>query len=591
VPKPAVGRTPPTSQEIHAQLARILSSALFVSAHRASRFLRFVVEHALGGTGERVREVVIGREVFDRGDDFDPSIDPIVRVEATRLRSKLHRYARTEGLRDPLTISLKKGSYVPVARRRKPPARRYTGAPVPVIAVLPFQNLTNDPAADVLCEGIAEEATRALSQIGGLRVIAWTSTRKLRGAAYDIRFVAEQLRVGAVVEGSVRPVGDRMRIAIQLVETAECCCLRSEVIECSGDNLLAVRDAIVHAVVEGLPGSGVAPSGVRPLAPGVENPEHYNLYLKGKFHLNRRTAEGLEKASEYFAKLMAADPQHARGHAGLAETLVLQAWYGYRAPNVVMPAAKAAALRAVRTDSRLAAAHLSLGLVLELYDWDWARARQSLLLARDLEPGSATALFEYGLFLSRMGELDEAFVTIRRAQGWDPLSPVINTNLGVIYYYQGNLSRAIRQYEEALEMDPGYQPAYYRLGLAYLGQQAAAEAQKHIEKGLRLPGFSPRLLGLSGYAMARSGRKDRALAILNALLASPEEQYVSAVSIAILYLGMNQPGEALDWLEHAWEQHDVLLVDLKIDPLYDPLRARPAFRSLVGRLHLDNGPA
>ena len=587
VPEPHHNDPLPSADEIRAELARVLSSTLFVSANRVSRFLRFVVGRFLEDGSGRIKESVLGREVFDRLDAFDPSIDAIVRVEATRLRSKLHRYFRTEGLKDPITISLKKGSYLPVIRwRKKAVARRDSAAQTPAIAVLPFHNASNDPALDFLCEGLAEESVHALAQVHGLRVIAWNSTRKLKGAVYDIRFVAEQLHVSAVVEGSIRQVDGHLRIAVQLVETAECCCLWSEVFESSAGDVLVLREKIARAVAAALMAGRVSHVDPRIPARGLEKPEIHNYYLKGKYHLNRRTAEGLAKATEYFEKLIAAEPEHARGHAGLAEALVLRVWYGHAVPNQVMPLAKAAALKAVKADSRLSQAHLSLGLVMELFDWDWARARQALRLAIDLEPGSATALFEYGLFLGRMGELDEALVIIRRAQGFDPLSPVINTNLGVIYYYQRNLKQAISQYAEALELDSAYQPAHYRLALAYLQQGMTAEAHKRIEKGLRLPSASPHLLALSGYTLARSGRKDRAHSILDALLASSGDRYVSPVSIAILCLGINETGQALDWLEHAREEHDVLLVDIKVDPLFHPLRVKPGFCDLLNRLNL-----
>jgi Tfp pilus assembly protein PilF len=256
-----------------------------------------------------------------------------------------------------------------------------------------------------------------------------------------------------------------------------------------------------------------------------------------------------------------------------------------------MPRAKAAAQKAARLESRSAQSHLALGLVQELYDWDWARARQALRLAVDLEPGNATALFEYGFFLSRMGEPDEAFAAMRRARELDPLSPVINTNLGVNFYYQRNFTQAIHQYQEALELDPSYLPAHYRLALAHLCRGMVEEARRLLETGMRQSGATPSLLALYGCALARSGCKDRARGILEALLASSAERYVSPVSIAILHLGMNESAHALDWLEHARDEHDVLLVDIKVDPVFDSLRVKPAFRDLLHRLDLEGGPA
>jgi tetratricopeptide (TPR) repeat protein len=386
-------------------------------------------------------------------------------------------------------------------------------------------------------------------------------------------------------------MGGRLRIAVQLVETADYCCLWSEVLECDDAGVGLVRETISQAIIAALTTSLVGQATPRLSPRQTESPEFHNLYLKGRYHLNRRTAEGLRRAIGYFTQLIACSPRYARAHAGLAEALVLLTWYGHAAPNHAMPKAKASALRAVQEDTRLAEAHLALGLVSQLFDWDWARARQSLQLALELSPGSATALFEFGFFLSRMGDLDEAFATMRRAQELDPLSPLINTNLGVNYYYQRNYNQAVRQFEDALELDPGYQPAHYRLAMAYLQMARVNDAIACLEKGLRLPGASPLVLALSGCAMARSGRKDRALEIRDALLASSGDHYISPVSIAILCMGMNENRQALDWLAHGWEEHDMLLVDLKIDPLFDPLRGQPGFRKLLAGMNLSRSTA
>ena len=272
----------------------------------------------------------MGREVFrSYPEAFDPSIDAIVRVEATRLRSKLHRYFRTEGLEDPITISLKRGSYLPVIRwRKKTSIRRDSAAQAPAIAVLPFHNASNDPALDFLCEGLAEESVHALAQVPGLRVIAWNSTRKLKGAAYDIRFVAEQLRVSAVVEGSIRQIGGHLRVAVQLVRTAGCCCLWSEVLESTTGGVFALRERIACAVAAALPAGRLSTAAPRFPARELEKPELHNLYLKGKYHLNRRTAESLDKAVEYFERLIADEPVPPRPR-GIGRGPVLRAWYGH----------------------------------------------------------------------------------------------------------------------------------------------------------------------------------------------------------------------------------------------------------------------
>lgn len=576
-------------EEVRAELARVLSSSGFVNSHRLSRFLRFTVEQALNRPAGRITEQLLGREVFDRDESFDPAVDTIVRVEASRLRAKLQRYYRTEGRPDPVLIQFRKGSYVPSFRRRTPSAAASAGrvrSTTPALAVLPFHDLGGDPDQEFLCEGIAEELIHALSKVEGLRVIAWNSTRRLKGAAYDIRSVGAQLRVNAVLEGSVRRVDDRLRIAAQLVDTAGCACLWSEVLESGIGDVLAVREKIAAAIVGALPVERVGRGRDRAPAEEADQPEFYTRYLKARYHLNRRSQEGLVKAIEYFEGLIAEQPDYARAHAGLAEAFALRAWYGYAPPNEVMPKARAAAAKAVRIAPRLAEARLAAGLVSELYDWDWTKARESLRLAAELNPGSATTLFEYGFFLSRMGELDAAFGIMRRAQELDPLSPLINTNLGVNYYYQRRYDAAIGQYLEALEMDAAYQPAHYRLALAHLMRGAPEEARGWLAKAMQLPGAGPRLKALWGCVLASAGRTEEAGRVRDELLALARERYISPAGIAVLYLGLKDARSALDWLERAWEEHDVMLVDLAIDPLYDSLRGFPRFGKLLVKMNL-----
>lgn len=576
-------------EEIRAGLAHVLSSVFFVNSHRLSRFLRFVVQQAIERPGERLSEQLLGRAVFDRGESFNPAIDTIVRVEANRMRAKLQRYYRTEGRQDAVVIDFRKGSYTPSFRRRKPPvegrAVRAARPKAPALAVLPFHNLCDDPDQEFLCEGIAEELIHGLSKVDGLRVIAWNSTRRLKGAACDLRSVGAQLKVNAVLEGSVRRIGDHLRIAAQLIDVAACTCLWSEVLESGIGDVLAIRQKISSAIVRALPVERVARDRVRPSSDEPERPELYTRYLKARYHLNRRTEEGLVKAVEYFEALIAEQPGYARAYAGLAEASALRAWYGFAPPRQVMPKARASALKAVKVAPRLSEAHLAAGLVSELYDWDWPKARQSLCLAVDLNEGSATTLCEYGFFLSRMGELDAAFVSMRRALELDPLSPVINTNLGVNYYYQRWYGAAIHQYREALELEPAYRPAYYRMALAHLQRGSPEAAVTCLENAMRLPGAGARLKALLGFALARAGRPVEAGRVRDELLTHAAVGSVSQASLAVLFLGMNEVSTALDWLERAWEEHDVLLVDLCVDPLYDSLREHPRFRGLLARMN------
>ena len=579
-----------TPEEAREQLVRVLTSSHFVSAHQQSRFLRYIAENSLSGLSD-LREQTLASEVFERGDSFDPTVDTHVRVAANRLRSRLRHYYRTDGKQDPILLQLKKGSYtVAFKRRRRSNSRanrvRAKGDSDLRFAILPLHNLTGDPSLEQHCDSILEEVIHALAKVKRLRVIHWNPSQLFKGAAFDLREISKQLRVDAVLEGSVRQLGQRLRVAVQLVETAGCSCIWSKMFDLSRDELSSMPEFIAESVAANIPKDRTVVKQSDSIATRVESPETLGLFMKGRHHLNRRTEVGLRKGAEYLGHIIAGDPNHMRAHAALAELLSLQAWYCFEAPDEVMPSAKAAAMKAVRLDPRLAEGHLALGLVSELYDRDWRMAKDSLALALDLNADSATIHFEYGFLLCRTGELREGIALMRRALELDPLSPVINTNLGVSYYYQREYDQAVRHFLDAIDLDEFYPPAFYRLAQAYIQQGRLDEAQDCVERAIQLPSASPVIQALAGYTMARAGRKSAAQNVLATLQQDVGRRYTSPVSIAIVSLGLGDLGAALDWLRRGVETNDLLLVDLKIDPMFDSLRRSVPFQRLLTELHL-----
>ncbi|MEP7361904.1 MAG: tetratricopeptide repeat protein [Acidobacteriota bacterium] len=530
-------------------------------------------------------------KVFERGESFDPTVDTHVRVAANRLRSRLRHYYRTDGKQDPVLLQLKKGSYaVAFRRRRNSTASENRAQPKGSsdlrFAVLPLHNLTGDPSLELLCDGIAEEAIHALSKVTRLRVIDWNSSQLFKGAAFDLREISRQLRVDVVLEGSVRQLAQRLRVAVQLVETAGCCCIWSKMLDVSRDDLSSIPGFVAEFVAANIPKGREAGDLAGSITTRVDNPETLGLFMKGRHHLNRRTEVGMRKGAEYFGQIISDDPNHIRAHAALAELLSLQGWYCYSAPDDVMPSAKASAMKAVRLDPRLAEGHLALGLVSELYERDWRMAKDSLALALDLNASSATIHFEYGFLLCRTGELSEGIAMMRRALELDPLSPVVNTNLGVSYYYQREYEQAVRHYLDAIDLDEFYPPAYYRLAQAYIQQARLSGAQECVDRAIRLPSASPVVQALAGYTMAKAGRKSAAQGVLATLLQEAGRRYTSPVSIAIVSLGLGDHRAALDWLRRGVEANDLLLVDLRIDPMFDSLRETLSFQKLLMELHL-----
>lgn len=584
------------SETIRSQLGKLLKSRHFSAAPRMQRFLSYVVEQTLHCDGGSLKEWVLGAAVFDKGESFDPRTDPIVRIEAGRLRERLKRYYRTEGRNDPVVIEIRKGAYIPCFRKRQSaaatPQRNQPGARSQAaehrIAVLPFTDLSPEQDQEFFCDGIVEELIGCLVKIPGLRVVAWSSTRRYKGAARDIRRIGTQLDVDSVLEGSVRKMRARVRISVRLVRIADECCVRSETHEAPLKDLFSVQETVARAVVSGLSLELTEPQAKRLACRRTGDPEAYRLFLKGRYLANRRTEEGLAKGIQCFEQSIQSEPAYAPAWARLAECYVLLGWYGFAAARQVMPKARAAALKALEIGDDVAEAHTSLGLVRELYDWDWWGAEKEFWRASELNPGDASVLFECGFFLSRMTRLDEGLECMRRARQLDPLSPVVSTNVGVNLYYQREFDQALQCYLEALELDPNYYPAHFRLAMTYLHTERLQEGIASLERAKVLSGECPFILGLLGHALAVSGDREGARRLLSHLDSIASKRYVRPLSRVPICLGLGDEGATFEWLDQACREHDAQLVDIKIDPLYDQLRPNPRFQALLRRMNLQH---
>ena len=332
--KPTATRTEtPTicSAQARAQLQKILEHSLFARTQRMSRFLRFGVEHTLAGTGDQVKEYLVGVDVFDRAKDYDPRVDPIVRVEARRLRQKLRSYYASSGKNDELIIDFPKGAYAAEFRRK---SSAHSTVPKPAttaetsIAVLPFSNLTLGLAPgvdeDYFSDGLTEELILHLTRTQGLRVVAWYSASKFRGREEDLSLIRQQLNVGVVLRGSVRRTESRVRVTVQLIDAATGAVLWADAFERGMRDVVAIQQEIAQSIVATLrPALGATTKPA--VSPQKLNPECYNLCLEGRFHANRRNAEGLERSALCYQRAIEKDPQSASAHAGLADSYSLLA--------------------------------------------------------------------------------------------------------------------------------------------------------------------------------------------------------------------------------------------------------------------------
>jgi TolB-like protein/Tfp pilus assembly protein PilF len=573
------------------QLRKILSSGPFVHSERLSRFLRFTVEHAVKGQAEELKEYLIGVEVFDRRDTFDPRLDPIVRVEAGRLRTKLSRYYETEGRSDPVLIDFPRGGYAPVFRPGSAPSMAQPPTPGAferkTIAVLPFADQSPNKDQEYFCDGMTEELINALTKVEGLRVAAWTSMLQLKGKPYDIREIGLQLNVGAVLEGSVRKEGERLRITAHLVDVAEGCYLWSESYDRELKDVFAIQEQISRAIVDTLKIQLVGGPNRQLVRRSTESSTAYKLYLKGRYYWNKRSKEGLWKGVEYFEKALEKDPGYALAHAGLADSYSLLGNYGVLPSHTVREKAKEAAARAVEIDATLAEAHTSLGHVRATYEWDWGVAEREFELAIQLNPRYATAHHWYAITcLMPQRRLDEALLEIEEAQELDPVSASIARDAGVVCYSRREYDRSLDQARRTQELDPNFYEAYWLLGLGYEQKLQFEEANAAFRKGVSLY-RSPRMIGALGHSYALWGRNAEAHEALRELSEMAERRYVSPFDTALIFMGLREKDRAFEWLDEALAMRCYELVWLKVDPRWDILRSDTRFISILNAIGLE----
>jgi serine/threonine-protein kinase len=624
------GAPKPSPERVRAQLNKVLASRAFSGAERPGRFLRFIVEQAL--VGNQLKETLLGVEVFGRNPTYDPRLDGVVRVEAVKLRARLKDYYETEGVDDPIRIDLPKGGYLPcfdtlpvllaepIGKTAAPRPAWWTdwrvivpplamavliagyllvrkSHPRPVgpdsssIAVLPFVNLSSDKENEYFSDGLTDDLIDALTKVRGLRVVARGSAFQFKGKNPDIRTVGRQLNVAAVLEGSVQRSGDRLRITAQLSSVADGYHVWSETYDRRLADVFAVQDEISRAIVGALEIRVAGNPGGRLVQSSTRDLEAYNLYLQGRFHLNKWRPEGARKGIEYFAQAMAKDPGYAPAYTGMADSYTWLGVFGWSAAREAMPQARQAANRALQLDETLPAAHVSLGYVKALYDWDWPGAEREFKRALELSPGDADVHFAYSVtYLSPLGRLDEALTEIQSAVALDPLSPYKITAAGMIYTYRREYGKAAEQYRKAIELDPSFYHAYDELrGVETLrGRPDAVEAViREMRAAFPNVDDTPARARLA----AQQGQPAEARRLVERWLQECVRTHRpgKACYAAQIYSCIGEKDLAFQWLDKAYEERNPLLAYTKVMPYYDNLGGDPRFQALLHRLGLAGG--
>jgi serine/threonine-protein kinase len=509
-----------------AQLERILKSPALATSPSLCRFLRFIVEETLAGHSGSIKEYSLGVNVFGRGDEFNPRLDPIVRVQARNLRGRIDRYYSDEGAADPIAIELPKGAYVPVFRVVEPPA-------TPVLA-------SEMVALEMVARGI--------------------------GAPAEAMAAPEMVAAGETIDapGSARgpdPARGRVWSRPVLIVAAALVLLLA---------VVALVMTRTHAAFTGLA--------------HVPDALSQDLYIRGRYVMDRQTEAALRESAVSFQQAVTRDPAFAAAYAGGADAYNLLAQFGYMPPREGMEKARALAMQALAIDPRLAEGHVSLAAVLEAYDWDWAGAEREYRRALELNPGLAEGHLWYGMFLRDQGRLQEALPELRRAAQLEPLSAMTSVNLAFGLLAEGNYSAALEQSRRAVELAPGLALAEVLLAHAYRGASNIAAAEAVLARALDSASGNPHALSTLACELVRLGRRDQSLRLRDELDRLSKTRYVSPFDLGRVSMLLGDEERALSLFEEAYRQRSTGLIFLRAAK-FAGLHDAPRYQSLLNKLH------
>ncbi|HZT28453.1 MAG TPA: tetratricopeptide repeat protein [Bryobacteraceae bacterium] len=574
-----------SGDDVRHELERILATNSFRNAPALAGMLRFVVEQTLEGGAAQLKEYTLGTEIFGRGNRFDPRVDPIVRVQARRLRAKLDQFYAESGTRPPVRISFPRGGYIPTFEGIGPSTLSEEESPeIESVAVLPFLNSTADPRNEVLCDGLTEGLIHALTRFAHLRVVARTSAFAYKARPADARQLGSELGVSHVLEGSLRSAGESLRVTVQLCESRTGYSLWSETCDGLPKRFVDQQDEVVRLVTRRIAKDEA------PAAPTVAKLDAYQLYFQGRYHWRQRNSAAIRTALDFFERAKKADRHCALAYAGISDCYMIAGLHGVYPPKWVFPKAKNMAQRAVELDPSLGEAYASLGLVAAAFDWDYEAADAAFRRSLDLNPGYSTAYhWRAVMYLIPHGCFEEAVAHLRLAAQADPLSSVVRADLACALQLAGQRAESLATCEESLEIDPRCLRSHWVKAYILERQGRYAGALEMLERlgGLATDRHEDPLVA-SSVAMVKSLAGDKAGAEkqLRTLLEVARRRYVSEYSMAVAYLAAGDPDAALYWLKTGCNQRCGGMNWLSMDPRWQPIAGRREFSELISKLNL-----
>ena len=461
-----------------------------------------------------------------------------------------------------------------------------TGSSDQSIAVLPFVDMSPAKDQEYFSDGMSEELLNHLSKIQGLKVISRTSSFSFKGKNVDVRKIGQNLGVANILEGSIRKSGNLIRITAQLIEVSKGTHLWSETYDREMKDVFALQDEISKMIVDILKIKLSGKQSSQLAGSFTKNTEAYEDYLKGRYHWNTRSDEGIKKAIGYFEDAIKKDSNYAAAYSGLADTYLTLYDYELMSFNESTSKAKAAAQRAITINEKLAEAHNSLAHI-DLHEWKWESAEQGFRRAITLDPTYILAHHWYALCLTAIGKTNEAVTQMEKARELDPLSGRINADLGMAYLSAGRYDEAIAQEQKTLELNPRSAGARWIRGMAYQQKKMFDSAIKSYQSALELSHNNPNFLAALGHVYASSGNTVAANKILDTLFAVNKQEPVSPFFIALVYSGLNDTENALQWLEKAVEEKSGSVRYLKMEPRLQNLRNEQRYITLMKKIGLE----
>jgi serine/threonine-protein kinase len=571
-------------EPVRRQLSLVLKSRSFRQVDRLQRFLAFIVEETLAGRGDVLKEYPIGVDVFGKDSSFDPRMDPIVRVQARRLRIRLATYYRDEGQGDAIIIDLPKGGYSPIFRRAETSApKRPAGSALisrNTAIVLPFEDHSATGDLGYFCAGLTHEIIDALSKENSIIVVS-------RDGSADGPWAESNPAAALVISGSIRKSREILRITMHVSDAVRGCFIWSHSLDREVTDVFTLQEEVAQLVLRAVHDEVAAGKDKSGSRRRTENLAADNMYLQGRYHLNQRTEQGLRRAVDFFSRAISEDPQLAEAYAGLADAENLLAHYGVLAPADVWTKAASNAAQAVMLNGESAEARTSFAHIKATQDWDWVGSEREFRRAISLNARYAPAHHWYAVScLSPLGRLEEALEELLLAQSLDPVSSIIARDIALNHYYRRDFESALEQCDHTIEQNPHFSPAYWTLGLVQEQRGDLDEAVAAFQRAIELSPPSLRILGALGRALARAGRKSEAQKVLGELEELSTKRYISPFELALIYFALERTNEGFELLNKAYQDRCYELAAIKVDPRFDSVAKDKRFSAIVAQIGL-----